>query len=614
MNQLFRTISVPIFISFIFFDLSFGQVEEAIQDSVRLDSSVVSKENISPLASAQYYHFNKLINTNFDGFADVMRNNEKIQIFDFMEPGQPRFIAPLNMFPHQAANFVDGIERNEYTNGMFNTRFISLDHTESLTRLYPDGYYKGRSIRPQSVNAHLRRVEEEDAYTRLKFYEGDFNYTDLDILFARKYTDNLRIGLAGFNKGYNGTSDGSGFVLNNAHTGVSYNAFAIYQINKSTQSEFTFRLNHERSGVHKRGQASNFTYSGNGSTYRLRFIFDVDTLSDNKVVLGFIANNSRHKNRSRADSFEVKQRSDDYKVFLSKDFSTARNKLTVTFNLDNHRIWGNAFDNSFSDTRFSLNLSNKFALNKKAWLNAGLDVEQLNDFDPNFNVSLSSGYYYTNFFSGLNVLYSDRYPNPVERAFLFGSYKGNANLKSETFIDFSFTQRWRPADNLFFESRLGTSVIKNEVLFNGSSFYNRTDRTWNYVTGQAGFDFWKLKLSGGGHLLAANKAVSARQMLWGRLAYHDYWFNTILIDATANMNWYSRHDAVFYNPLLNRFYSGSGENASYMVFNFKIVGTVSDAEIFIEMDNLFKTKVQFIEGYFNELGKVRFGVNWILWD
>jgi len=167
---------------------------------------------------------------------------------------------------------------------------------------------------------------------------------------------------------------------------------------------------------------------------------------------------------------------------------------------------------------------------------------------------------------------------------------------------------------LFFETSLGYNQIQDEIIFADDSFKNGNDRSWTYLTGQAGLDFWKIKLSAGGHLLDADQTVSAKQSFWSQLSYHDYWFDTILIDATANMNWYSRHDAVYYNPILNRFYSGSDENASYMVYRFKIMGTVSDAEIFLEMDNLLKTELQFIEGYYNDFRKVRFGVNWVLWD
>jgi hypothetical protein len=614
MVQLYKTIFIPVFISFIFIQTIFAQKIETVQDSTQLDSTaIVAKENNSGLTNESFYSFNKLVNTTFDGFSDVMRTNANLQVFDFMDLGQPRFIAPLNMFPHQAASFVDGLERNEYTNGMFNTRFISLDHTDSLRNLNSAGSYKDGSTKPKAFYAQRRRVQKEDAYTRLKFYEGDFSYTDLDIYFARKYSDKVRIGLSGFNKGYGGTSDTSG-ALNNSHTSVAYNAYLIYQINKSTQSEFTWRLNRERSGVHKRGQTSNFSYSASGSTYGLRFIFDADTLSDDKVVLGFLSNNSRHENRSGIDSFSVKQHSDDYKIYLTKNFSTVNNKFSAAFSVDNHRIWGNAFANGFSETRFSLNLNDKFIVNEKTWLNAGFDVEQLNNFNPNINASLSPGILYSDFFSGLNILYSNRYPNPVERVFSYRTYSGNKNLNSETFFDFSFTQKWQPQSNLFFESRVGYNQISDEIVFTGNNFKNGSNRSWGYLSGQAGYDFWKIKLSTGGHLLAADQTVSAKQTFWGQVAYHGNWFNTFLIDATASMNWYSRHDAVNYNPIVNRFFSAPGENDSYMIFSLKIVVTVSDAEFFLEMDNPFKTKLQYIEGYFNELQTVRAGVNWVLWD
>ncbi|KAA3612520.1 MAG: hypothetical protein D8M58_20365 [Calditrichaeota bacterium] len=610
MNQFYKTLFSTLIISLFFNYYVFAQNNSIGQDStktdsilVSADSSSVSKEDSSKTDDSYFKH-KDLINTNFGGFSNVMRTNESIQVFDFMEPGQPRFVAPINMFPHQAANIVDGFSRNEYTNGMFNTRYISLDQVESIRHRTNQAFPQ-----PQSFNAKLRRVQEEDAFTRLKFYEGDFNYTDLDILFARNYTDNLRIGLAGFNKGYGGSS-----ALNNSHTGVAYDTYAIYQIDKSTRSEFTWRLNRERSGVHKRGFASNFSYAGFGNTFGMRFIFDADSLSGDKATIGVLANSSRHGNRSKADSFEVKQHSDDYTVYLAKDFSTAGNKFSTRFAVENHRIWGNAFDNGFSETRFSLNLSDKFIISEKSWLEAAVELEQLNDFDPNLNLSFSSTVFYSSFFSRLSAVYSNRYPTPVERRFSYESFEGNDNLKTETFADISFIQGWKPVSFLSFKSAMGASVIGNEVLFTGTTFQNKKDRSWGYLTAKGGINFWRLYLSAGGHILAADQTFSAKQMFWGQLSYHDYWFNTVMIDATANLNWYSQHDAVYYNPILNRFYGGAGENPSYSTMAFKIVGTVSDAEIFLEMDNFLNTEVQFIEGYKNDLWKVRFGVNWVLWE
>ncbi len=577
---------------------------DIMPDSTQSDSTVSKKENNVFGAEKNYHSFNDLINTTFNGFSDVFRRDATVQVFDFMDLGQPRFVAPINMFPHQAGSVVDGVTRNEYSNGMFNTRHISLDQVESIKERSMAG-----TSSPQSFYATQRKVAGDDAYTRLKFYEGDFNYTDLDILFARKYTENLRIGLAGFNKGYDGFA-----TINNAHTSVNYNAYMDYQINKTTRAEFNFRLNHERSGVHKNGQASNFSYAGDGDTYGLRFIFSTDTLSGDDVVLGFRVNNARHKNRSRADSFRVEQNSQDYGIYLSKDFSTGKNRVKATFNINNYQVWGNAFNNDFSDTRFSVNLDDRYMLNKKSRLAATVKIEQLNNFDPNISASVASDFRYATLSTRLKALYSRRYPNPVERAFSYGPFRGKANLNSETFVDLSFLQSWQLNSLLYLETELGYNQIRDEIVLINDQFANGANRDWGYLSAKANLDFWRIKLSAGGHLLAADQTVSARQSFWGQASYHDYWFNTILIDATANLNWYSRHDAVYYNPILNRFYSGAGENASYMVLGFKIVGTVSDAELFLEMNNLLKTEMQFIEGYYNDLRKVRFGVNWVLWD
>ena len=259
------------------------------------------KSELSGLDDTKFYIYKNHIRTNFGGFGQAIKFDMNHQLFDFMEMGRPQFIAPLNMFPHQAKFNLEDITLNEYANGMFNTRFLSADQTASMDY----------SVNPFAVNSLVFNpltLDEKEAYTRIKYYEGDQGYSDLDIFFSRNFGANAKIQLAGFNKGF------PGYYYNSSHTGVAYNTKLDYRINEIFAWDFSWLRNHEISGMGLPTQPENFTYQADAELFGLRFYYKPDTTDLNKITLGLFSGYNYHRNRSKENSYSATQISDNYKL------------------------------------------------------------------------------------------------------------------------------------------------------------------------------------------------------------------------------------------------------------------------------------------------------------
>ncbi|MCB0283630.1 MAG: hypothetical protein KDF60_13680 [Calditrichaeota bacterium] len=555
------------------------------------------------------HHFSDLIHLPFNGMADLMRTNNDIQIFDFMELGRPRFIAPLNMYPQQMNVFIDGLRMNDHITNMYNTRLISGDHIKTIATMDHDSSFAAFGGVGKDIFISRRFIDDKDAYTRLKFYEGDFQYTDLDIFFASRYSSDFSLQLFGFNKGY----AGSGF--NNAHTGVNYNGELRYKLSPKLDGLFTFRLNHERAGMQNiKPTFTDYTYSANDVEYGMRLYFKPDSTMKNPFILGFLSRNGRHEHKA-GRSFDVKDRSDDYTFYMQKPVSYKKHNLSATFSIDNHRMWGSAFTDNLTDNRFALDIRDVFNPDLQNKFNMLLNLEQMNSYNPQLSTSLGWQTRYNNFQTELKGTYQNRYPAALERFYSYKSYNGNPDLASENINDLTLAQSWKPFSNFLVRGDIGFTHIKDEILFSNNTFINGKDRNFSYLKGLSSLQLGPLNISAGGRLLSADHYISPKKAAWGELNYHDIWFNgVIIIDVAGHINWYDTHDQILYNPIVQRFYAGTGENPSYSIVGLKIVLTVSDAELFLEMDNLLKEKMVIIDGYDNDLRQVRFGVNWVMWN
>ena len=97
---------------------------EFFSDSLKSDSIKIAQQKISNAAldelwlqfqlnssfdhdtnAIKYYHFDNLINTNYTGVADILRNKPEFQVYDFFSMGYPRYVALNNLLPSRQVFF-----------------------------------------------------------------------------------------------------------------------------------------------------------------------------------------------------------------------------------------------------------------------------------------------------------------------------------------------------------------------------------------------------------------------------------------------------------------------------------------------------------------------------
>lgn len=578
----------------------YSQVDAYLPNPDQLDSLDNQKHLLEqPIDDTAYYIYRNLIHTNFAGFGDITKFSNDYQVFDFAFIGRPQYIAAPNLLPHQTKFILNNELLSPSTNGMFNTQFLSADQVKLISNA-PQGFTSFQN----TMNLAPLEISGDEPFTRVKFYEGDNRYTDLDIYFVRDIWNNARLKLAGFNKGYGGTG------FNNGHVGVMYDTNLKIDLNEKLKSEIFWNRNHQRSGMGSRIFEQDHTYRADVSRSGIIFSYVPDSSSKDKMEAGFTSVVNRQRNA------RIEQNSDDYNFYISKEFSGSNNYLSAIISVDRYNIWGNAFSDKFSQTLLSLNLSDQFLINPVNYYEAGVELQSLSDYIPILNSFLSWNFKaQPGLFSRMKVNFSQRYPTAVESSIEQDSYFGNTKLTPETMTGVSVLQKWQVLDFLLLQGEMGFNLIQNEIRLSNNSFINTKDRNWLFLSSEGHLKFGQMILSSGGRIISAKEHISAKQSAWGKLIFHgDLFDGTIVVDASTNIRWYSRHDQIQYDPALSRFYMGSGKNPSYMVYGFKIVGTVQDAEIFFEIDNFLENEQKVIENYDSDSKVVRFGVNWVLWD
>ncbi len=599
---LIRTIFLLIFISI---NSIYSQVGVYLPDPDQLDS-LDRHEHLfeQKFDDTGYYIYKNLIHLNFSGFGDIVKYSNDYQVFDFALLGRPQYLAESNMLPHQLKLSINNEILNQSANGMFNTRFLSADQMKLITKSDKtfSSFHNIAQLKPLEKN-------EKEPFTRVKFFEGDNRYTDLDIFFMRDIGNNVQLKLAGFNKGYAGTG------INNEHTGVMYDTRLKIKINDKMRTEVFWNRNHERSGMGSTDAALDHNYKMDASRTGVRFSYFADSSSGDKMDAGFTSVVNRHKN-SKKGIFNARQYSDDYKFFIAKDYSFRNNFLKALFEIDQQYIWGNVFADNFSQTLLSINLFDRFNLSAVHYYEAGIELQSLSDYDPIINSFLSWNYQADyNLFSKIEMHYAQRYPNPVESAVVYDVYSGNSNLTVESLWGFSLLHKWQLLDFLLLQGEAGFNLIKNEIRLNNNTFSNSKDRNWSYLKGESHLKVWQMIFSAGGRIISAKQHISPKQSAWGKLIFHgDLFDGTIILDVSTNLRWYSSHNQVNFEPGLNLFYTDNQKTEQQIVYGFKIVGTVGDAEIYFEMDNFLENEQEYIESFPSNIRVVRFGVNWILWN
>ena len=548
-----------------------------------------------------------IIHINYNGFADVFRNKALYQVFDFIEMGQPRYVSALHLMPHQTAMFYEGHLLNDPLSGLYNTRFLALDAVETVEG---SAFANGLSTNGQSllngINVNGRFQNPESPYSRLMFRQGDFGFTELDIQFARKMNDQLSIQLSGINK-YND--------LNNHH-GVNYRGTINYQFSPMISSRTTYKINDEELSIFNYDSLSSFAYKER----RDELLHDLTWYCNSQkterwhLKAGFTGN--RRSNTQAEDSIKVKYRFERMQFSVDRNLKTGSMDWLAGMSLFQNQVWGNALSKDFTDSGADGFISLNYPMFNAFYLKPVLRWQYLYGESTFFTPSLNLSYNYKSGIN-LNAIYRQdiRRPNRNELSFSYASYRGNNQLKAERMNSLIASAEMKLLDKIQFSMESGYRKIENEIVFSNPTFYNDEERSFAYFSIKTQWQAKLFNLSLGGQASNAEILLAPKNSFWLRAGYHDMWLNGALtIDASGTMYGYNSNNTIHYNPVVERFYWTSDQTNPYLLFSYKIVVTVKDAQLYVAMDNPLSTEYEIISGYPEFYRRVRFGFNWVFLD
>jgi len=616
---------VTVFITIIcVFDFLSSQVVDSLQvtlpdtskidtvmavDSLAVDTLLnVEKEDVSDLVYRrlwQQFQLEDGLKDSVYGLADIFRHNADFQIYDFFSFGYPRFVAGNNLLPHQSGINLNGHVLNDPINGMFNTHMISLDGLAEVNNnagisIY--GYNKGINLKTRAL------ISEEEPYSRVMFRQGDFGYTDLDISFSRRFSDNISANLGGINKIYQ----------SQGNHGFQYRGGLYVKLNDRIFSKTIFNIDRERIINTNLSAFPSYRYHEFRHDYYSSIYYITDPGQHERWKLDAGYTRIRGSNEVRGDSaaaFFSRRRADQYSLSLNRNILLNSIRINASAVGYQSRIWGGSFNDKLIDSGVNGSIEINYPVLDRINMYGSLKAGYLYDNDLNWSPAAGARFDFNPLILSFHGSSLKRFPYRNERSINFNQYQGNRNLDSETLNSVSIALEYRPFNNLNVNTKFAANQVRDEILFDGSSFYNGPDRTFSYANLHAGYSLYMFSLEIGGQLSDAGVNLSPKRSFSGQLRYHDKWINdAIIIDAVGNFHWYDTHNSIYYNPVVQRFYWSDTETDGYYYFSYKITATVKSAQLYVAMDNPMSYDYQYISGYYELYRRVRFGVNWILFD
>ncbi len=552
------------------------------------------------------YRFKNLIHQNYTGFADVFRRNPAIQVFDFMDMGQPRYVASFNLLPHQSGLIMDGILLNDPVTGMFNTRNIPLDMISAIEDGSAAFAMNARAVLNDAVHLHSRNLQPVEPYTRIMYREGDFGYTDLDISFARKFSDRLTVELGGINKYYN---------LSRYH-GFNYRSGVRYALTPNLYTRGRLHMNREQVWLRNQSHFPLHKYREDRDAFYNDWIYltadDTSAYWHGQLAL----TRDRKTFRSDVDSFRVDQYHQNYQAGLMRRMHFNDTSLLLALNLYQYRFWGTPYRNLRIDSGARSRIQWQLPLARNLSLQPSLNMHYRYGEDPLWSGAMLLDWRQSFLKTAMSARFDQRYPLPAETIFHYQEIAGNEDIRDESMWQMQARATLNIEQSFGVSGRLIYGSLHNEIRFRDNRFVNGADRDWLLAIGDVHYEISKFRFSAGGHISAAQTRLSPRRSSWLRLQYHDRWLDgAIIIDAVGNFRWIGGHHRLYYQPMLERFYYDAGiSEGGYYTFSYKLAATVKQAELFMEMDNPFSYDYQYIYGYPEYYRRVRLGVNWVLWD
>jgi hypothetical protein len=548
----------------------------------------------------------------YTDISDLFSENSLWYSYNFGENGRPAYISAINRYPHQTNFFYNSIPMNEAIHGMFNTQFISVNNTYMVESDLLSIFGNGAKL---NMTSHSRHTVA--AWSRILYKEGTyFGFSDLDIGFVKPITQNLAFNLGGFNKTYDGSTP------DKFHQGSNYRGEVTWQYHPNLYMRGQFFLSRSQVGMTPTIRELDLQLPRHSES-RNDYFIDITWLPDDSSrqrlhILSFYTYSDR-KFYDKASEYKIKNYYRRYGLDANYNLFFGEAELLLGSTIQIPAGWGSAMAEPYSRyyvTSFCAYSEFKFPLTRLIEIKPALRLNsQKNtnvDWSPALQVDLRLHNEHSIHASATSY---SRFPNLNERFFLKDSLYGNPGLLPERHNSLLAGYTYRPIWRSYIKLQAGYHHIKNEINYQNFTFNNDTMRDFIFIGPEAGFLFWKFNFRVGGHQLMADKTITAKNSIWGRVHYHDIWLKgAVMLDAYGTVNYFGEHATLMYEPRMDRFYTADGVLPSYILFNWKIVATVKDAQIFLEMKNALSEQYQVIYGYYEYYWKFDFGVNWKFWD
>lgn len=544
---------------------------------------------------------------NMTGWTDYFKYDNRYVLFDFFDSALPRYLSESQMLPHQSGVRLDGRMLSDPINNMVNTRNISPDIISIIEQ--DNSHIHAVAAQPaltDGINLTRFRLRPDEPFTRLKYFEGDFGYTDLDITFARQLRKDLSVELGGFSRDYDKTG------LNAAN----YRAGFYKKFGNRLDYSFWFQKNQTETFIDNLVASDSYLFNNLRHDINNDFVYWLDKKENERWHVQLAYTHDRRKTDAVRDStLFTRVRHYLYQLNADRNFHVKGWELIASTALAHQIVWGNVFSGIYRDSRFSGRLSVKgpslFSLNVMPNLGYTHQFGEALQILPGVETLWKTD----DLRIRANLYQSVRYPGRIEQSVRTGLITGNYRLHAERLTNTSSEIIYKPSNTLQFQADLLWRKIDNEILFKDNGFINGNTRSFIQYHLETSWLFWKLLFTAGGQVTDAAIAVTPSSSFLLSGVYEDTWLNgAVDITISGGMRWYGESKQIHYHQGIERFYWGEEDRDAYHELFYKLAATVKDIDFFFEMDNALSNDYAFISGYYEYIRRVRFGVNWKMWN
>jgi len=548
-------------------------------------------------------------------FGDIFWNDPLWFAYDLQERGRPKYISFLNKYPHQNTIYLNRVLMNDPTHGMYDVQYLSVNYTRTIEGDAAIGNMNNfASSAGEVLNVKSNTRHTKAPWTKILYKQGSFGYSLLDISFVLPISETIALQLGGFNNKYDGS------IINSNWHGYNFRGELTWQYNANLYISGQFYMNRTRVGLTPfsiRQEITNPYHSED----RDDFVVDVtwmqnDSLGQRLHMILYNGYTSRIFQDRDNRLYKMTNQTARYGFDANYNLFFGKMELLLGLGTIYPEIWGDAFDNKYRPYGINTYSTITLPLMDKIRFQGSLQIAFQDEYHlqwlPELRLQMKPSH---NHEVELAASRTVRIPNINERFFDFDSLYGNPDLKAETHVTSYASYTFHPGSKWSFRGMVGYSSVDNEIEWQNSIFKNTGFRDFSFIQLQTSYKFWRIDFDLGGHFTFTDICLTPRSSAWGSAhIFQSILRGALKLDAYGSIYFYDKHDNINFEPRLQRFYRVRGENEAYYILNWKIVATVSAAQIFFEMNNALSQQYEVINGYTEFYYRFRFGINWELWD